>query len=738
MRVYPLDEPYRPAPGHNNIWLKVRNPDHVIVFVHGVLSDSHGCWYRERSGVDPGVYWPGLIDKDPRFDKYSIYLGGYQTSVKSGPYEVSDCAEELFTALNRPGEDNRGAVLDRETIVFVCHSMGGVVVRYMLSAHSAPFRDKKVGLSLIASPSAGSVWANRLDLLLRYFKHEQGKSLKWGSWNLKDLDDRFQLILEDQAIPQLFGREACEHHFVIAKSWLPPAEALVPRDSAGRYFGRVRMLADTDHFTCVKPKSKEDPGYQFLVDFCRLMDKAQANPRERRTPAPSAVPSASSQTPAPVCRGLHWDVIVDEEGDAYNEMTYFGIVLPPGSSPVLPLPPAEIQSGHISTLELVRDSRTPEGVTLEQSPAGGMVLRRIESKVTFTNRPTDAHPSSFCLSNHDWNAYSMNMEEYRQKPGWREDGLDYVEKAIPETWDSFTLLMRFPEQMIFAKLPFFEIYSYLNGEPVRDDALTAKLQNCFYYSKSQRTAVLHLLQPPVPSSCRIAWLLGESPVAVTSALVPKQRQRQRMFAKKLLRMRRALLTDASSGRESPTALASAQELHSTVKSVLASVAEYIEELLGEQEPLDPETLELSLMVLDEEQMEEAEPGGRKLPVLRIVAGTHANDPKYRDLALFVGDGNAGRAWKRRMARVFDSIEKDPKRHIYVPISEDLRHRFLVSIPILDPDSAALVYGILNIGTFSDSQAEVLRPLGEKEQVEKLTGYAQAFVLTRLIESLKIK
>jgi hypothetical protein len=143
------------------------------------------------------------------------------------------------------------------------------------------------------------------------------------------------------------------------------------------------------------------------------------------------------------------------------------------------------------------------------------------------------------------------------------------------------------------------------------------------------------------------------------------------------------------------------------------------------------------MVLDEEQMEAAEPGGRKLPVLRIVAGTHTHDPKYRDMFLFVGDGNAGRAWKRRMARVYDPIEKDRKRHIYVPLSEALRHRFLVSVPLIDPDSDALVYGILNIGTFSDSQAEVLRPLGDKPQMEKLAGYAQAFVLTRLLESLKI-
>jgi hypothetical protein len=90
-----------------------------------------------------------------------------------------------------------------------------------------------------------------------------------------------------------------------------------------------------------------------------------------------------------------------------------------------------------------------------------------------------------------------------------------------------------------------------------------------------------------------------------------------------------------------------------------------------------------------------------------------------------------------MARVFDRNERDPKRHIYVPVSDHLSHQFLVSIPLIDPESAALVYGILNIGTFSAEQADVLRPLGDKDQIGKLTGYAQAFVLKRLLEHLKM-
>jgi hypothetical protein len=86
----------------------------------------------------------------------------------------------------------------------------------------------------------------------------------------------------------------------------------------------------------------------------------------------------------------------------------------------------------------------------------------------------------------------------------------------------------------------------------------------------------------------VAWLLGEGPASVTSSLVPKQRQRQRFFAHKLLSMRRTLRADGSSARPVPessgepgTPLAWARELHSVVNSALASVAQYVQELLDE-------------------------------------------------------------------------------------------------------------------------------------------------------------
>jgi hypothetical protein len=726
-RIYSLDEPQRPARGHNNFWYDDRQTDQVMVFVHGVLSDSAGCWYREPSENQAGVYWPDLLLKDKCFDSYSIFLGGYKTNHKSAQYEVSDCAEELFGALKRRKDlDGPPTVLERKTIVFVCHSMGGIVVRYMLTARPWEFEDKRIGLVLIASPSSGSPWANRLDLLLKYFKHTQGTELKWGNWNLEDLDGRFRIIMSAKKI-NLLGAEACENKFIFDASWLPPVEPVVSRNSAGAYFDRVRMLADTDHFTCVKPSDRDHPAYEFLLDF---HNSFSSNNTDQLKPIAASLP----QPPSSACSGsnrssLCWDVKIDEEGDAYNELTYAGLVLPRKRPYVFSLPPAEVQSGHTTEFELIWDGRTTEGTCLGNTAVA--TPSKVEMKVEFSNPPTASNPASFAVRCWDWNVYSMNMEEYRQKASWREDGMDYAEKYIPEKWDNFTTLIQFPSQMVFAKRPFFEIYNPSSGtDQVRNDELTGGYQHCFHYSRSLHQAVLSIERPPAPFSYRISWLLGESRLSVASALIPAQRQRQRIFARKLLQMRRTL------DGQTPDNLSDAKELEQGINSAIASVAEHVQQMIGSAE-LDPVGLEISLMVLDEDQPQLPSMGKKKLPVLRIVVGTLLEDEAYRSLAIFVGDGNAGRAWKRRMARVFDQNESDPKRHVYVPISPTRCHRFLVSIPLIDPESDAVVYGILNFGTFADDQAELLRKTGASQEVQNMTSYAQSYVLKRLMELLKL-
>jgi len=265
-----LREPERPEKAHNGVWYEDRKMDRVLVFVHGVLSDSSTCWYQPGSADRPGVYWPDLLKRDAEFATYSIYLGGYDTSLESQDFGVAQCSEQLFGDLTRRESPHHKSVLEHSAIVFVCHSTGGIVVRYMLDNQTKAFQDKTIGLVLIASPSYGSRWASSLPLrfLAKLYKHDVAKELRWSSPILRDLDGRFRRLVYEKRIPRLSGIEACENKFVFQRRWLPPYEKVVNKESAGRYFGFTRILPGTDHFTAVKPTDCDHPSYKLLRDFC--------------------------------------------------------------------------------------------------------------------------------------------------------------------------------------------------------------------------------------------------------------------------------------------------------------------------------------------------------------------------------------------------------------------------------------------------------------------------------------
>jgi serine/threonine protein kinase len=306
-RVEPTEMPTLPPPGHNNLWYYFAPGRYVLVFVHGVLSDSRTCWLEEPADGAPGQYWPDLVRTDPRLGDPAIFLGGYYTDVDSGPYEIRNCADELFEALRRKDLDGRPPVLDHDRLVFVCHSTGGVVARYLLDKHHHEFASKQVGLVLIASPSYGSSHADRLSWLTALYKHRLGKQLRWGNWTLKDLDSRFKDLVHDKRIPQLCGVEAYENHFIVHRRWLPALTYVVDELSAGRYFGSPRLLRQTDHFTAAKPDSHNHPSHELLVDFMTRQFTVRSTPgghgmadvRRPPDPVPPSRPRGAGRASSP-------------------------------------------------------------------------------------------------------------------------------------------------------------------------------------------------------------------------------------------------------------------------------------------------------------------------------------------------------------------------------------------------------------------------------------------------------
>jgi len=262
MKIEEIAEATNPPPT-NNYWYKLHDPCSVVfVFVHGFFSSSAECW-KSKSGI----FWPDLIDQDRRLGKPSIYLAGYYTAIDSGSYEISDCAAEVFSAISRSSANGEPAPIHAKNIVFVCHSLGGIVTRYMLESQSAAFADKSIGLLLLASPSLGSSHADMLEFFANLYKNRLGDQLKLMNVALLDLDKRFSNLLDSKKIANIVGAEAIEHKSLFGWRWFPPLKPIVEKVSASRYFGNNRTLPGTNHSTIVKPDCVNHQSHLFLIDF---------------------------------------------------------------------------------------------------------------------------------------------------------------------------------------------------------------------------------------------------------------------------------------------------------------------------------------------------------------------------------------------------------------------------------------------------------------------------------------
>ncbi len=119
----------------------------VIVFVHGLHGD------RDTWRAPNEAYWPDLIRVDPHFQHSDVYVAEYPTPSSSGQYSTTQLAQRLWQQL----KDNR--VWDHREVVFIAHSLGGLITEEMLLKHPADAAKTRFIVSY-ATPHEGSFVAS--------------------------------------------------------------------------------------------------------------------------------------------------------------------------------------------------------------------------------------------------------------------------------------------------------------------------------------------------------------------------------------------------------------------------------------------------------------------------------------------------------------------------------------------------------------------------------------------------
>ncbi|RRA47166.1 triacylglycerol lipase [Acidipila sp. EB88] len=97
----------------------------VIVFVHGL----HGN--RDSWRASTGAYWPDLIRTDPHFAYSDTVVAEYPSPSSNGKMSSVQLADALWQTLRK------NHVWDHREVVFIAHSLGGILVEEMLLRHPA-------------------------------------------------------------------------------------------------------------------------------------------------------------------------------------------------------------------------------------------------------------------------------------------------------------------------------------------------------------------------------------------------------------------------------------------------------------------------------------------------------------------------------------------------------------------------------------------------------------------------
>jgi pimeloyl-ACP methyl ester carboxylesterase len=261
-------------------WYRQPLSDTVIVFVHGILSDSREAWLTAEP---PCQFWPALVAQDPNVGSPAIFLGGYYSKADSGDATIKDVASQLFTNLASPAGNPRLAPIAHKNIIFVAHSLGGIVVRKMLVDYADQFADRKVSLVLFASPAGGSAYADLLTWLEKFYPNSLARQLRSDSASLARINADFISLLETrrrQGMPidvaqffeSRFPKEECSLANVLegslCKIIAANMPAIVPADRAGNF----------GHLTIVKPHSADDDSHKRLLISLNTFQAIPATP----------------------------------------------------------------------------------------------------------------------------------------------------------------------------------------------------------------------------------------------------------------------------------------------------------------------------------------------------------------------------------------------------------------------------------------------------------------------------
>ena len=250
-------------------YIRKQGNKRVLVFIHGLYGgvDTWRC--------DDKHYWPEMLaqDKDPSIANLDIYVASFPTPQKGGNETVADLET---TVKNRLEADK--IFSDHDEVVFVAHSLGGIIVQQILLTYRDEGFYRKVSfIYFYGTPQEGSKVAKLASI---FSPDPLLKELSSGDGNfvLPDMNSKW-IHAGFESIKRFCAYETKSVH----------GFKIVDRSSATR--GCQDFVAiPANHISIVKPCSTRDDSYIALKN--KLENTTLANTatqtQERSVPIASA------------------------------------------------------------------------------------------------------------------------------------------------------------------------------------------------------------------------------------------------------------------------------------------------------------------------------------------------------------------------------------------------------------------------------------------------------------------
>lgn len=220
----------------------------AVVFVHGIFGDTLNTW---RNSTCVGLF--DYLHESPKVgDKLDIYAFGYESSMLSpGSLKIGEAANKLNTYLESSG------VTDYEQIVFVAHSMGGLITMRELISHPEIARKTPL-LFFYATPHEGA----QITTIAEHFVRNDAVRQMFPV----DANDYLQQLNEDW----VRVRQAAPHPTMVCAYEKKPTAGtttIVPWSSSSRNCDTVaEAIGYADHLTIVKPQKHDAHAVIALVN----------------------------------------------------------------------------------------------------------------------------------------------------------------------------------------------------------------------------------------------------------------------------------------------------------------------------------------------------------------------------------------------------------------------------------------------------------------------------------------